>query len=123
MKLGIAYTVHTVKHVLNGGGVTNNPGLFTPPKAATIASNHCQLKFFIHAKLHSYRNLICIRFYAATSKPIVEVAGKLRQRQQQQQQLCEDRMEQLLGDIFRGHEMVPDILDRPPPHALDMAFR
>ncbi len=26
-------------------------------------------------------------------------------------------------EIFRGNEMVPDIIDRPPPHYLDLTFR
>jgi hypothetical protein len=42
---------------------------------------------------------------------------------QQQLQQCDDRLEQLVGDIFRGNEMVPDIIDRPPPHHLDLTFR
>jgi hypothetical protein len=32
-------------------------------------------------------------------------------------------IDQLVGDIFRGIEMAPDIIDRPPPHHLDLTFR
>jgi len=32
-------------------------------------------------------------------------------------------MVQLVGDIFMGHEMVPDVLDRPLPIHLDLTFR
>ena len=49
--------------------------------------------------------------------------SKLRLVKQQQLQQCDDRLEQLVGDIFRGNEMVPDIIDRPPPHHLDLTFR
>jgi hypothetical protein len=32
-------------------------------------------------------------------------------------------MDQLAGAIFRDNEMVPDIIDRPPSHHLDLTFR
>jgi hypothetical protein len=32
-------------------------------------------------------------------------------------------MDQVVEDIFRGNEMVPDIIDRPPTHHLDLTVR
>jgi len=65
-----------------------------------------------------------LNMYAATDVSAAAGTGKLRLvKQQQRQQQCEDRMEQLVGDIFRGHEMVPDVIDRPPPYHLDLTFR
>merc|ERR1712242_202639 len=61
------------------------------------------------------------------------------QRQHQQRQLeagpsllqtlqtnggtCEDRLGQLMGDIFIGNEMIPQVLDTPPQYPLELTYR
>ena len=36
---------------------------------------------------------------------------------------CDERMAQLVGDIFIGHEMIPQVLDLPPDHPLELTYR
>lgn len=73
---------------------------------------------------------------------------RIQQQQQQQQQLrpvvrapmatgmrvkdmkrgpkiqqCEERFTQLVGDIFIGNELVPDIIDTPPHYPLELTYR
>ena len=38
-------------------------------------------------------------------------------------QQCEEKLTQLIGDIFIGNEMVPDIIDKPPLYPLDLTYR
>merc|ERR1719474_881434 len=38
-------------------------------------------------------------------------------------QQCEERFTQLVGDIFIGNEMVPDVIDTPPKYPLDLTYR
>ncbi len=63
-----------------------------------------------------------------------------QQQQQQQQQLgqldrkavvqqpvgnsmCDEKYAQLLGDIFVGNELVPEVLDSPPANLLELTYR
>jgi len=36
---------------------------------------------------------------------------------------CDDRLGQLLGDIFIGHEMIPQVLETPPIYPLELTYR
>ena len=36
---------------------------------------------------------------------------------------CEERFTQLVGDIFIGNEMVPDVIDTPPRYPLELTYR
>jgi len=38
-------------------------------------------------------------------------------------QQCEERFTQLVGDIFIGNEMVPDVIDTPPKYPLELTYR
>jgi len=38
-------------------------------------------------------------------------------------QQCEERFTQLVGDIFIGNELVPDIIDTPPQYPLELTYR
>lgn len=38
-------------------------------------------------------------------------------------QQCEERFTQLVGDIFIGNEMVPDVIDAPPKYPLELTYR
>ena len=38
-------------------------------------------------------------------------------------QQCEERFTQLIGDIFIGNELVPDIIDTPPQYPLELTYR
>ena len=38
-------------------------------------------------------------------------------------QQCEERFTQLVGDIFIGNELVPDIIDTPPHYPLELTYR
>ena len=54
-----------------------------------------------------------------------------RPNQLQQQQFlppptpntCTERMGQLVGDIFIGHEMIPQVIDLPPDYPLELTYR
>ena len=36
---------------------------------------------------------------------------------------CEERFTQLVGDIFIGNEMVPDVIETPPLYPLELTYR
>jgi len=36
---------------------------------------------------------------------------------------CEERFTQLVGDIFIGNEMVPDVIETPPKYPLELTYR
>jgi len=36
---------------------------------------------------------------------------------------CNERLGQLVGDIFIGHEMIPQVLDLPPDYPLELTYR
>ena len=36
---------------------------------------------------------------------------------------CEERFTQLVGDIFIGNEMVPDVIETPPRYPLELTYR
>lgn len=36
---------------------------------------------------------------------------------------CPERLGQLVGDIFIGHEMIPQVLDLPPDYPLELTYR
>ena len=36
---------------------------------------------------------------------------------------CEGRFTQLVGDIFIGNEMVPDVIETPPKYPLELTYR
>ena len=36
---------------------------------------------------------------------------------------CNERLGQLVGDIFIGHEMIPQVLDLPPDSPLELTYR
>ena len=62
-----------------------------------------------------------LNWFTVGANAVAATGLKLRQKPAEQQ--CTDRLSQLVGDIFTGHELVPDIIDRPPPHHLDITFR
>ena len=43
--------------------------------------------------------------------------------QNQQQCPAASVLQNLLGDIFMGHEVIPDILDEPPKYPLDLTYK
>ena len=36
---------------------------------------------------------------------------------------CNERLSQLVGDIFIGNEMIPQVLDLPPDYPLELTYR
>ena len=74
-----------------------------------------------------------INFQRLVQEKLIErTKAKLQQQQLQQQRLaqqqqggrlCDERYAQLIGDIFIGNEMVPEILDQVPESLLDLTFR
>ena len=36
---------------------------------------------------------------------------------------CNERLGQLVGDIFIGHEMIPQVLELPPDYPLELTYR
>ena len=55
----------------------------------------------------------------AEAAKLIEKQGGVQERIQQ----CEEKLTQLIGDIFIGNEMVPDIIDKPPLYPLDLTYR
>ncbi|XP_059079269.1 uncharacterized protein LOC131877581 [Tigriopus californicus] len=49
--------------------------------------------------------------------------AKSRVQRQSQGPQCEDKYAQLVGDIFLGNEIVPQIFDAPPDHLLELTYR
>ena len=64
----------------------------------------------------------------STSRP-VQVLGQQQFSNQQQfaapptPNTCTERMGQLVGDIFIGHEMIPQVIDLPPDYPLELTYR
>ena len=80
----------------------------------------------IDFKKNSMHLLICKRsqnfISVSTARPINALS--------QQQALplpipstCTERMGQLVGDIFIGHEMIPQVIDLPPEYPLELTYR
>ena len=67
-----------------------------------FSKNELRINFYFSANLNSLNN---VRF------------------QNQQQCPAASVLQNLLGDIFMGHEVIPDILDEPPKYPLDLTYK
>ena len=62
-------------------------------------------------------------FQASKSNPSQAVTTPFNLQSLAVPSTCNERLSQLVGDIFIGNEMIPQVLDLPPDFPLELTYR